>query len=115
MRLTLEIALIFVLLVANGIFAMSEIAVVSSRRARLQRLAEGGDAGARRALALAQHPSRFLSTVQIGITLVGIFAGAFGGATIAGELAQLLAGIPHIDPYRKEIALAVVVGTITFF
>ena len=115
MRLTLEIALIFVLLVANGIFAMSEIAVVSSRRARLQRRAEAGDAGARRALALVQHPSRFLSTVQIGITLVGIFAGAFGGATIAGELAQRLAGIPYIDPYREEIALAVVVGTITFF
>jgi putative hemolysin len=115
MRLTLEIALIFALLVANGVFAMSEIAVVSSRRTRLQRRAEEGDAGARRALALAQDPSRFLSTVQIGITLVGIFAGAFGGATIAGELAQLLSGVPYLSAYREQIALALVVGTITFF
>ena len=115
MRLTLEIALIFVLLVANGVFAMSEIAVVSSRRARLQRRADAGDAGARRALALAQDPSRFLSTVQIGITLVGIFAGAFGGATIATKLAQLLAGVPYLTAYREEIAFALVVGTITFF
>jgi putative hemolysin len=115
MHLTLEIVLILVLLVANGVFAMSEIALVSSRRTRLQRRAEAGDAGAARALALAQDPSRFLSTVQIGITLVGIFAGAFGGATIAGQLAELLSAVPYVQAYSQEIALAIVVGAITFF
>ncbi len=73
-----EILIIFVLLLANGVFAMAEIAVVSSRKARLKALAAGGSPKAQAALALAQEPTRFLSTVQIGITLVGIMAGAFG-------------------------------------
>src|SRR3972149_5465498 len=83
----LEILIIFLLLVLNGIFAMSEIAIVSARKARLQQLAEEGNLKARAALELANRPNDFLSTVQIGITLVGILAGAFGGATLAQELA----------------------------
>ena len=75
--------LILVLILFNGVLAMSEIAVVSARKARLRQRADEGDAGAATALDLADEPTRFLSTVQIGITLVGIFAGAFGGATIA--------------------------------
>jgi CBS domain containing-hemolysin-like protein len=73
-----EISVILLLLVANGVFAMAEIAVVSARKPRLRRLAEQGNEKARLALDLAESPNRFLSTVQIGITLVGIFAGAFG-------------------------------------
>jgi putative hemolysin len=77
--IVVEILFIFLLLAANGVFAMSEIAVVSARKARLQRMAAGGDRRARAALELAREPDRFLSTVQIGITLVGILAGAFAG------------------------------------
>ena len=76
----IEIIGIFLLLMVNGVFAMTEIAVVSARKARLRRLADEGDDRARVALDLAHSPNRFLSTVQIGITLVGVMAGAFGGA-----------------------------------
>src|SRR5690606_19739960 len=95
------------------VFAMSEIAVVSSRKTRLQQRADGGDAGARRALELVEHPTRFLSTVQIGITLVGVFAGAYGGASIAGQFDGYLERFPPIAPYSEEIALTIVVVVIT--
>lgn len=114
MSLGFEILLIVVLVLVNGVFAMSEIAVVSSRRTRLEQRAAEGDAGARRALALAEHPTRFLSTVQIGITLVGVFAGAYGGASIAGKLDVHLERFPPVAPYSEEIALAAVVAAITF-
>ncbi|HWS85849.1 MAG TPA: hemolysin family protein [Pyrinomonadaceae bacterium] len=110
----IEILFIALLLVANGVFAMSEIAVISARKARLQRLAAGGDRRARAALELAQEPDRFLSTVQIGITLVGILAGAFGGATIAEQLGVVLNRFPALDPYGEALGLAVVVLAITY-
>jgi putative hemolysin len=110
-----EILIIIVLLMANGIFAMAEIAVVSSRRARLKKFADEGSSKAKAALALAEEPTRFLSTVQIGITTVGIFAGAFGGATLSGKLAALLATFPAIAPASQLIAIVVVVGGITYF
>ncbi|HEU4556404.1 MAG TPA: CNNM domain-containing protein, partial [Longimicrobium sp.] len=113
-RIAAEALLIVALMVINGVFAMSEIAVVSSRRARLQQRADEGDAGARRALAVAEEPTRFLSTVQIGITLIGILAGAFGGATIAEELAERLRGYPALADYSESIALGVVVLAITY-
>jgi putative hemolysin len=109
-----EGALILVLIVLNGVFSMAEIAVVSSRRARLQERAEGGDAGARRALALAEEPTRFLSTVQIGITLIGTLAGAFGGATLAAELAPWLRGAGVPERYADSAALGIVVLLITY-
>lgn len=111
----LEILLIFVLLLINGIFSMSELAVVSARRIRLQQAAEKGNRGALAALELAENPNRFLSTVQIGITLVGILAGAFGGATIAEILAEQLKAIPVIAPYATGIAFIMVVAVITYF
>ena len=80
--LSAELAIIVVLIVVNGLLSMSELAIVSSRPARLAMLAEKGIGGARRALALASDPGRFLSTVQIGITLVGVLSGAFSGATV---------------------------------
>jgi magnesium and cobalt exporter, CNNM family len=111
---TLEILFIILLLIANGVFAMSEMAIVSSRRARLQHRAEMNDTGARAALELADAPDRFLSTIQIGITLIGILAGAFGGATISRQLAAQLSRIPAIAPYSEAISLVVVVVVITY-
>jgi putative hemolysin len=110
-----EILIIFVLLLINGLFAMTEIAVVSSRKARLQQRAEDGDRSAAEALELAQNPDEFLSTVQIGITLIGILAGAFGGATLSELLESILSTIPALAPYAGPLSVAVVVLAITFF
>jgi putative hemolysin len=112
--ITLEILIIVLLLAANGMFAMTEIAVVSARKARLQRLAATGDARAKAALELAESPNRFLATVQIGITLVGVLAGAFGGATLAGGIAKALQGFQHLAPYGEAIGIGTVVLGITF-
>ncbi len=109
-----QIVVILVLIVANGLFAMAEIAVVSARKARLQQRAEEGDAGARIALELANSPSRFLSTIQIGITLVGILAGAFGGAIIAEQLAPHLNRVAWIAPHGGAASLFIVVLAITY-
>jgi putative hemolysin len=111
----LEILIIFLLLIINGIFAMSEMAIVSARKARLQQQADEGDPKARAALALANNPNDFLSTVQIGITLVGILAGAFGGATIAEELAALLSKVGWLAPYSEAVSVGLVVLVITYF
>ncbi|EKV31838.1 Hemolysin [Caenispirillum salinarum AK4] len=115
MSLTFELGIIVLLVLFNGFLAMSELAVVSSRRARLAAMAEAGSGGARRAMALAENQGRFLSTVQIGITLVGVLAGAFSGATVAGRFDRWLeAEVPALAPYAEELALAVVVGAITY-
>lgn len=108
-----EIFIILLLLIANGIFAMSELAVVAAKKIRLQQRADEGDANAGVALELAQHPAQFLSTVQFGITLVGVLAGAYGGATIANTLAAIYMAIPQIAPYADAAALGTVVAGIT--
>jgi magnesium and cobalt exporter, CNNM family len=113
--ITLEIIFIAVLLIANGLFSMSEMAVVSARKARLQKRASDGDKGAQAALELANNPGSFLSTVQIGITLVGILAGAFGGANIAEKLAPQLKRFPAVEPYADNISFVLVVLVITYF
>lgn len=110
----LKILVVVVLTVFNGLFAMSETAMVSSRRARLRERAEGGSGGARAALELAEDPNRFLSTVQIGISLIGVLAGAFGGAALAGPLADALRTVPALAPYAHPLAFAIVVGAITY-
>ena len=94
---------------------MSEAAVISARKARLQQLADAGNSQARAALELATHPNEFLATVQIGITLVGILAGAFGGATIAEEIAARLSVIPFLAPYGEVIGVGIVVLGLTYF
>ena len=109
-----EILIITILLLFNGLFAMSEIAVVSARKARLQQLTNEGNTKAGIALELANAPGSFLSTVQIGITLIGILAGAYSGATVATELAFYLRKIPLLNPYREPISLTVVVVVITY-
>jgi putative hemolysin len=111
---TVEIILVLALIVANGLFAMSEMALVSARKARLQQRAEAGDANAAAALALANNPDDFLSAIQIGITLVGILAGAFGGATIAASLARRLEAFPALARHGDTIALVTVVLVITY-
>ncbi|ACG78275.1 CBS domain protein [Phenylobacterium zucineum HLK1] len=113
--LLLATTVVFLLILLNGLFAMSELAVVSSRRARLQGRAERGDRGARAALRLAEEPTRFLSAVQVGITLIGILAGAFGQATIAGELDTRLETIAWLAPWSEQIATGVVVVLLTYF
>jgi putative hemolysin len=112
--LPLEIIILLLLIVFNGLLAMSELAVVSARKARLQQMAEEGNAGARKALALAESPGQFLSTVQIGITLVGILTGAFGGATVARWLSSVLATVPVIGEFAQPISVGVVVVIVTY-
>ena len=113
-HITLEILVIFLLFIANGIFAMSEIAVVSAKRVRLQERANKGDAGARLALELANAPQDFLSSVQIGITLVGILMGALGGGTLAAAVAANLERVPLLSPYSKALGVGIVVLGLTY-
>ncbi len=110
----MEILIVIFLIILNGIFAMAEIAIVSSRKSKLQHLANEGSKRAQAALELSKNPNRFLSTVQIGITLIGIFAGAFGGATIAESLSEQLKNIPSIAQYSDAVALGIVVTVITY-
>jgi putative hemolysin len=109
----LEVAIILLLVLANGIFAMSEIAVVAARKIRLQQRAEEGDRRAQAALDLANAPAQFLATVQFGITLVGVLAGAYGGARLSLPLADLIGSIPALARYADPIALGLVVAAIT--
>lgn len=109
-----EIALILLLIIANGIFSGSEIAVLSARKIRLENLIDQGNSRARAALKLANSPNDFLSTVQIGITLVGILSGAVGGATVAQRLKTLLDGHPTLQPYSEQISVVLVVTIITY-
>ena len=113
MSIWLELALIAGLVLLNGLFALTELAIVSSRRVRLQQMAEAGSRGAASALALADNPGRFLSAVQVGITLIGIGSGAFGGTTLGARLGPVLDQIPGIAPRGGEIAFVVVVIGIT--
>jgi len=109
----MEFLILLLLILMNGLFAMSEIAVVSSRKARLQQLADEGKSGAGVALELATEPGHFLAATQVGITLVGILSGAFGEATVAASLAGRIAQVPVLAPYAATIALAIVVSAIT--
>ena len=112
--LVIEIVIILLLLIVNGVFAMTEMAVVSSRTGKLRLMAEQGNAGARAALALAESPNHFLPSVQVGITLVGLLAGAFGGATFASQIAGALTGWPTLAPYAEAVGVGVVVVVLTF-
>jgi putative hemolysin len=110
--LYLELAIVAVLIVVNGLLSMSELAIVSSRPARLAGLVEKGVGGSRRALALASDPGKFLSTVQIGITLIGVLSGAFSGATLG--LAQRLVELGLSQGLADTIGVGLVVGIITY-
>jgi putative hemolysin len=110
----LELAIVLLLIVLNGVLAMSELAIVSARTSRLEQRARAGDNGARIAIELAEDPNKFLSTVQIGITLIGIINGAYGGATLSGPFADLLGKIPGLESYADQISAIVVVLVITY-
>lgn len=109
-----DLLVLLLLILLNGFFAMSELAILSSRRIRLKIQADRGSREARVALMLANQPQRILPTVQIGITIIGILAGAYGGATIATPLAQALAQIPLLERYAEAVALGIVVAGITY-
>ncbi|MDF5734352.1 MULTISPECIES: hemolysin family protein [unclassified Nostoc] len=113
--ITFEILIILVLIIANGVFSMSEMAIVSARKVRLQQLANQGDAKAKVALKLAESPNHFLSTVQVGISLIGILTGAFGGATIANRLGIYVKRVPLLAPYSEPLSFGIVVLLITYF
>jgi len=110
-----ELVLVLVLIMANGVFAMAEFAVVSSRTERLQQSAREGHRGAQRALQLAGDLDRFLSTVQVGVSLVGVFAGAIGGARLSAPLAAWLARSSALAPHADSLAVVIVVLGITYF
>lgn len=109
----MELLILFGLILINGIFSMSEMAVVSARKARLQHLADAGHRSAKVALRLAQEPSSFLATIQVGITLVGITSGAFGEATLVRDLSDWLSQWPPLDRHSQAIAVAIVISGIT--
>jgi putative hemolysin len=110
----LEIAIVLALIVFNGLLAMSELAVVSARRAKLKTLAEGGSVGAAAALKLAADPGRFLSTVQIGITAVGIVAGAFSGSTLGKHLSDFMMTQGMSEAVAEPLGFGLVIAAITF-
>ena len=109
-----QIVIILALALFNGVLAMSETAVISARKARLRQASESGDRRATAALELATNPTRFLATIQIGITLIGIFAGAFGQATLARTLATYLTKVRVLAPYADALAIAIVVLGVTY-
>ena len=112
--MVVSLVIVLVLVVLNGFFAMSELAIVSSKRPRLETMAKNGNRGAERALRLAEDPTGFLSTVQIGITLIGIFAGAYSGATLSEPIAELLRRIPAVASIAGALAFALVVVATTY-
>lgn len=112
--LSAEIGIIILLIVANGCFALAEMAIVSSRASRLESLAAQGDRGAAKALALTREPADMLSAVQVGITLIGILTGAFGGATLSGHLAVWMKKVPALAGVADGLSLGLVVAAITF-
>ncbi|OYU80781.1 MAG: hemolysin [Flavobacterium sp. BFFFF1] len=111
----MEIAIIFFLIILNGVFSMSEIALISARKSRLENAAKKGNPSAKAALDLANSPNKFLSTVQIGITLIGILTGIFSGDKITSDVRIFFQGFPMLKPYADSIAVGVVVVVLTFF
>ena len=112
--LTFELGIVTILIVINGLLSMSELAIVSSRPARLAALAERNVKGSRRALALASDPGKFLSTVQIGITLIGVLSGAISGATLGSRLSSLLIAAGWSRGVADTVGVGVVVTVITY-
>ena len=109
------ILILLFLILLNGIFAMSEIAMVASRKSRLEAAAKRGDKAAKKALELAHNPSKFLSTVQIGITLIGILTGIYSGEKIEDDLVNYLNRIELLQPYNETLAITLIVIILTFF
>ena len=111
----MEILIILFLIILNGVFSMSEIALISARKNRLETAAKKGNANAKAALDLANSPNEFLSTVQIGITLIGILTGIYSGDKITTDVQNFVASFEALKPYANSIAVGIVVVTLTFF
>ncbi|MBS7321421.1 MAG: HlyC/CorC family transporter [Myroides sp.] len=111
----MEILIIFILIILNGIFSMSEMALVSSRKNRLEMAAKKGSSSAKAALKLVEEPNNFLSTVQIGITLIGILTGIYSGDKITTDLKTFISQIPSLQPYAASLSVGVVLVLLTFF
>lgn len=111
----MEILIILFLIILNGVFSMSEIALISARKNRLETAAKKGSANAKAALDLANSPNEFLSTVQIGITLIGILTGIYSGDKITTDVQNFVASFEALKPYANSIAVGIVVVTLTFF
>ena len=112
---TRDILIIIGLFIMNGVLAMTETALLAVRLARLQNLARDGDKKAQTAIKLAENPNQFLSTIQVGITLIDVMTGAIGGATLAFVVSGWFEKIPFLEPYSDSLGLFIVIGTITFF
>jgi putative hemolysin len=110
----IDIFVILLLIAINGVLSMSELAILAVRRTRLEERANAGERGARVALTLLDNQSEFLSTVQVGITLVGILAGALGGANLSNQLEGLLVRIPYVAEYSNSLSVGLVVLVITY-
>ncbi len=110
-----ELLILFGLILANGFFAMAEFAIISSRETKLQELRDAGITRASIVLELLDNPGKFLSAIQVGITLIATFAGAFSGVSFSGSIAELISGIEPLRPYSEELALGLVVVSVTYF
>ncbi len=111
----MEIAIIFILTLLNGFFAVSEISIISVRKSRVEERAKQGSKKARILLQLIQEPEDFLSAVQVGITLIGIISGAYGGAALTDDMQEVLSQVSWLAPYADWLALVLVIGSITYF
>ena len=110
----MEIIIILILVLLNGVFAMSELALVSSRKFKLESSKKKGSTGAKTALELSENPTRFLSTIQIGITVIGIFLGVYSGENLTNDVLEFLNKFEFLKPYSSEIATALIVIFITY-
>ena len=111
----MELLIIILLVLINGVFSMSEMALVSSKRYKLEKASKRGNKKARKALELSEKPTRFLSTVQIGITLIGILLGVYSGENLTNDFIGLLDKVSALKPYSDELATGIIVVTITYF
>ena len=111
----MEIIVILLLTLLNGFFALSEISIISVRRNRIEQKAQQGSKNAQKLLKLIQEPENFLSAVQVGITLIGIVAGAYGGAALSDDMRAILLNVSFLAPYADTLAIIIVIGTITYF
>ena len=113
--LTLDFIIIIVLIIANGLFSMTELAIVNAKKRRLEEMGESGNERAKKAFELAENPNNMFSTIQIGITLVGILTGLYSGATFSAPLEEfLVAHVPSIEPYATSLSSFIIVAIITY-
>lgn len=111
----MELLIIILLVLINGVFSMSEMALVSSKKYKLEKASKRGNKKARKALELSEHPTRFLSTVQIGITLIGILLGVYSGENLTNDFISILDGSTFLKPYSQQLATGIIVVMITYF